>query len=402
MSRFTRAVYAEAASLLLAPNDPLRPVLEQVWHQPEVPDLPDVVAPVTAATPGDHLRQAVAALAAGQEPAALDAALAAFTTRPAASEPLRLTVATGHSMPDLDALSSVAALWYLLERAPGAYVRFDSRPDVAVWHRPTDGYYTVDIGKTDLDHHQFRNRRSTCAFVRVCCSVMMHGDDAQRVRAAALLTRIGPGVFRQDTTGTLTDPRDPAVEVLDLPKEIGRATWDLQDDQAVWTEFWPRFRRLFAEAVAGYTAEHDPQAVLAQVDLQTSACGRVVGWVQEQVQGEFSPLSSIRAIVWDQFPACEVQVQITRWTDQGGQTLTWSVGIGTQRRKGEPPFYDAGALVDALLPRAPADIAEELQRWHREDWFAGRGGTKNPDDCPPPGGLVAWLVPALAALPADA
>lgn len=157
-----------------------------------------------------------------------------------------IQIVTTHQTPDTDALSAAAALWWCL--APGAtpQVNFDSSLSSAA-HVPAEGHFVVDIGLGELDHHQFDDPRSACAFGLVVEYIATHGTAEQQARAVGLRALI-PLVLAQDSTGRIFD--DPDQQQASLPAMLNRLVWAHQDDQAAWRDAWTILRIVF-DAVAG-------------------------------------------------------------------------------------------------------------------------------------------------------
>jgi|GEM_PF-4930035 len=298
----------------------------------------------------------------------------------------------GHRNMDTDCATAIAAVRYLTPEAEHEIV-FDSRPDPA----RHDGVSTfiVDVGRGPLDHHQLPDPRSTCAFTLVCEHFIAHGDAWQRLRAMALLERLGPSVLRQDSTGSLDPERDPSVMVLGLPTTISNIVWEAQDDQIAWREIWPLLRRLFDQQVAAYEVEHAPESVLAQANITVSPSGRVIGIAWTQVAGEISAMSHMHRAVELVYPGYQVSVSTTRWLDRSGNLLTISRGVG---RNDRVRSINVEAVMDRLpLTRLNPAVQAEIGTWIRLAFFAGGGGLKAPRVDEPPATLVAELLDALEA-----
>lgn len=302
---------------------------------------------------------------------------------------------TTHVNPDTDALFAAAVPGYMHLGAT-ITTRFDSAPD-PTWHDPARGRYTVDVGRGQFDHHQLENSRSTCAFSLVCEYFLHHGDDRQRFIAAALLDRVAPSVLRQDSTGSISAPRDPVANLLGLPAAIDRLCWSEQHDDHVAFAVAPIIRSLFDEQVAAYEAHQYPERVLAQMTLHRTTSGRVIGVEMEQVVGQYSPLSSWRSVLAAQEPA-QIAVSCTRWLNPDGTTKTWSRGVGVLRREDEKRI-DIRSLLAQI--QVSDQLATEIASWHIESWWGGCGGLKYPRPDAPPAGLVAGLADQLAGISID-
>ncbi len=302
-------------------------------------------------------------------------------------------IVTTHPNPDTDALFAADVPGYMHPGVP-VTIRFDSTPD-RTWHNPAIGRYTVDVGRGPLDHHQLDHPRSTCAFSLVCQYFLHHGDERQQFIAAALLDRVAPSVLRHDSTGSISSPRDSVADLLGLPAAIDRLCWSEQHDDHVARAVFPLIRTLFDEQVAAYEAHRYPERVLAQMTLHRTASGRVIGVEMEQVVGHYSSLSSWRAVLAAQEPACRIAVSCTRWLNQDGTTRTWSRGVGVLRREDEKRI-DIRSLLAQI--QVSDQLATEIASWHVESWWGGCGGLKFPRPDAPPAGLVAELVEKRAAI----
>jgi hypothetical protein len=305
---------------------------------------------------------------------------------------MKITI-IGHENMDTDCATAIAAVRYLTPAADKHEIVFDSRPDPA----RHDGVSTfiVDVGRGPLDHHQLDDPRSTCAFNLVCEHFIAHGDVWQRLRAMALLERLGPSVLRQDSTGSLDPEREVTVNVLGLPTTISTIVWEAQDDQVAWREIWPLLRRLFDQQVAAYEAEHAPESVLAQAAITVSPSKRVIGIAWTQVAGEISALSHMHRAVEIVYPDYQVSVSTTRWLDRSGKLVTISRGVGRNDRLRS---INVQAVMDRLpLTGLSPAVQREIGTWIRLAFFAGAGGLKAPRADAPPNTLVAELLAALEA-----
>lgn len=289
-----------------------------------------------------------------------------------------------HDNPDLDAIMSVAAIIYLNPTETYS-VEFNSQINPAVH----DGISTfvVDMGHTPMDHHQFKNPRSECAFRLVCRHFMRHGANAKvRQHAQALLERIGPAVFRQDSTGSLDPQRRADVNVLGLGELVKAAVWKLQDGQKVFWRLYPAIEALFEAEVAKWQAS---AMCLADVGIEATLArhGHVVGLESFAVVGEFSPLMHTQKMAFKEFPDAVLCVYVVRWYRQN-QLYTISRGVG--RKDGSK--ISVRNLLDEIMPDLSGKVREEVGRWYREHFFSGKGTNTHPDSSPVPQSLIRELL----------
>jgi hypothetical protein len=315
------------------------------------------------------------------------------------------TVITVHQAVDLDAVMTMELIAYLADSP--ATRRFDSYPDPA-WHTPVAGLYTADVGYGPLDHHIRRADgtssadRSTCAFKLACEHFSAHGTTEQQRQAWAIWRFVGELVLRQDTQGSLTGQRHDPVERMALTSMIRRLRRVHRDnDAAVVAALSPLIASLFDEAVAHYDAYDAVSAALPAIVRYAGT--RVVGVVNRQRSDELSLLTEV---VWETYPDAVLLVYVTAWHDTANTLFTISRGVG--RRSGTP--VNVANLVTQITtrPDLPGHLHAELARWHRENWFAGRGARTRPVPDAPPDDLVPVmsrllddLLAAGAATPLD-
>jgi hypothetical protein len=320
---------------------------------------------------------------------------------------------TTHRTPDTDAFTSAAALWWCL--APGAtpLVVFDSSPD-ATAHCPREGRYVVDVGRGELDHHQFTDPRSACAFGLVLDYIETHGDAAQRARAAQLRPLV-PLIMRQDSTGRMFDDR--AVQRQALPALLNDMVWWHQDDDAAWADAWEIISRVFDAVAIGHAAERavlsvpqiliangaqdvaerivmlvalaaqagqivedDPEGVCAHSGVTVSA--RVASFTVTRTVGRFEP--DIIGAIERAYPDVLTIVSETTWLHRDGHVISVSRNVGRTR---------AGKHLDCRLlhqqrRQALPHFVPELALWHAEPWFTGTGSLKFPRPTAPPPGCI--------------
>lgn len=311
--------------------------------------------------------------------------------------PPRLLITT-HLFADLDALASALAVGYITGRAFD--LRFDSTP-APHYHAPRVGLYTVDVGGGALDHHErgadgrSTADRTTCAFLKVCEHFLEHGSPAVQRRARGLLEYAGPIILRQDSTGSIAGGRDEIANRLGLPAMIRRLRARLGDDQAVAAMVSPLLSDLFDEAVTYAHALHaaavqlpealvfDGGSVIAVVSTARSAT--------QQLQQQ-----QLHVLAWARCPQARLLVYVSDWLDEEGKRITVSRGVS--RREGEP--LNIGACLCHLLARDALgpELTTEVERWHKEDWYSGRGTRTYPVTDEPPPWAAEGLAGALAAL----
>lgn len=307
-------------------------------------------------------------------------------------------VFTTHQNPDLDALASAVGLAWMIDPEAGMIVRFDSRPDQDVWHRPDHGCYIVDVGGGELDHHTRRADgstgadRSTCAFT-LCCEYMQRtGDMAQQKRARAMLDRVAAVVQRQDCTGSLTEPRDEGVNALGLGKMISRTVRAMQDDQSALRVFAPLLRELFAAEYVNWLAENDPAELLKYVKVYVAGCVAGYVWKTPQMLGGAIQNEAIRISLLRQYPDVVLTVYSVCYIDGRGDVLTHSRGAGAATGSG----IDINSAIQSATPFLSDAMKNELASWHRESWWCGTGTVMFRKTEAPPADFVASLVYALA------
>lgn len=311
--------------------------------------------------------------------------------------PPRLLITT-HLFADLDALASALAVSYTTGRAFD--LRFDSTP-APHYHAPRVGLYTVDVGGGPLDHHRrdadgrSTADRTTCAFIKVCEHFLEHGSSPEQHRARGLLEYAGPIILRQDSTGSIAGSRDEIANRLGLPAMIKRARARLGNDQAVAQAVSPLLGDLFDEAVAyadalSAAAVQLPEALVfdgGSVIAVVSTARSATQQLQQQL---------LHVLAWARCPQARLLVYVSDWRDEEGKRLTVSRGVS--RREGEP--LDIGACLRHLLARQALgpELAAEVERWHKEDWYSGRGTRTYPVADEPPPWAAEGLAGALAAL----
>lgn len=311
--------------------------------------------------------------------------------------PSRLLVTT-HQFADLDALASALAVGYITGRAFD--LRFDST-SAPHYHAPRVGLYTVDVGGGPLDHHErgadgrSTADRTTCAFIKVCEHFMEHGSPVEQHRAHGLLEYAGPVILRQDSTGSIAGSRDEIANRLGLPAMIKRLRARLGDDQAVAAAVSPLLGDLFDEAVAYADALRAAEAQLPEalvfdggsVIAVVSAARSATQQLQQQL---------LHVLAWARCPQARLLVYVSDWLDEEGKRITVSRGVS--RREGE--LLHIGACLRHLLARQALspELAAEVERWHKEDWYSGRGTRTYPVTDEPPPWAAEGLAAALAAL----
>lgn len=296
-----------------------------------------------------------------------------------------------HPKPDLDALAASWGLGYLLQSQPWLFFKSQPAPDD---HQPAAGRFVVDVGGGPLDHHHERPDggteadRSTCAFELVCRWGQGHADPDVRHRATVLLRLVAPSVLRQDSTGSIASPPDPAADLLGLPQMITALHRRLGDDLAVAKAIKPWLELVFDAAL-----ERDAAEARALVELPLAL--RVVSpaLLTLRYHQRESELDLLAAAAWRQYPEARLLCYVTSYEADDGHRITVSRGIS--RRRGLAAL-DVRELHTRLLELPiSAELRAELHRWHVEPWFANYGGTKKPVTDVPPAGmldeLAGWL-----------
>lgn len=291
-----------------------------------------------------------------------------------------------HQKPDLDALTAAAIVAYLHPQQSYRII-FDSAPDAHI-HDARE-CFIVDVGRTPMDHHQLDDPRSTCAATLVAEHFVAHGTPDQQRVAQALLERVCPSVFRQDTTGMVTAESDVLANLMSLPRIVERLHNRLSD-QDIWDVVQPLLFDCFDTEVARFAYK----AHIAQTVVWT---GERVFAVRDTGQGANGVNGrDARDLEWEMHPTALVRLYEIHHVDEHGQPLTVSRGLG--RRPGIG--VDCRALVQALLadPTLTEAVHAELAAWYQEAWFCGCGSRKFPAPTPPPDGWLAVVAERVDAL----
>jgi hypothetical protein len=302
-------------------------------------------------------------------------------------------------------------------------VAFDSTPAPTA-HSPGEGRYVVDVGRGELDHHQFADPRSACAFILVLDYIATHGDAAQRARATQLRP-LAPLILRQDSRGRMFD--DHALQLQALPALLSDLVWWHQKDDAAWADAWVILTGVFDAVATGANAEvavvsvpqlliaNGEQDVVERVMMVTDLAAQARQIVEDdphsvcecasvtmaagiahftvtRTVGRFEP--DIIGAIERAYPDVLLIVSETTWLHRDGQVLSVSRNVG-RTRAGK--HLDCRVLHQQVCSALPA-YQDELQRWHAEAWFAGTGSLKFPRPTAPPPGCMQAIAETLRAL----
>ena len=169
----------------------------------------------------------------------------------------------------------------------------------------------------------------------------------------------------------------------------------LGDDQAVAAAVSLLLGDLFDEAVAYADALSAAEAQLPEALVFDG--GSVIAVVSsarsatQQLQQQL-----LHVLAWARCPDARLLVYVSDWLDEEGKRITVSRGVS--RREGVP--LDIGACLRHLLATNALgpELAAEVERWHKEDWYTGRGTRTYPVLDEPPPWAAEGLAGALAAL----
>jgi len=346
-----------------------------------------------------------------------------------------------HTMPDLDALSATAAVFWICERpqpsdVPTGVSFWDGANAPPFEHAPHRHNVIVDIGGAHaFDHHHLSQPRSTCAFNLVVEHFAASPVPTIRQRALAIAP-LKPFIHRQDSTGAIFGERDR--DRRSIASALRASSWQASDDRKTWQCWYPVFAVLFdtveqhpntvesmlewnaiAHAMRQYgvgdiadettdaleqqialshAVDENPEILLPHLNtLKVFGDSSVVAYAFDATVGAWSPILRDREALARLYPNACVLVSNRTWRARDGRLCTVSLNVGQA-------LTPAGRAIDIRHvyrfifndPHVGHDLHAELASWYVESWFAGRGSMKRPALRPAPANFLQETACAVA------